>query len=109
MVHVAGFLGPRVRSDRSGDHRGIDAVGDAEERYLRGRIYYAIDSDTSLLPAKSIKDVEVRYRGREKPLDAPRAVTVVLRNGGGGTFPVTPSTARRSAWTLVSRSSNAST
>ena len=48
--------------------------------YPKRRLYYALDSDTSLLPAKSIKGVEVRYG--DKPLAAPRAVTVVLRNGG---------------------------
>jgi len=48
--------------------------------YLKSRLYYALASDTSLLPARSIKGIEVRYG--DKPLDAPRVVTVVLRNGG---------------------------
>lgn len=47
--------------------------------FLKGRLYYSVPSDTSLLPAKSIKGVEVRYG--DMPLVAPRAVTVVLRNG----------------------------
>lgn len=47
------------------------------------RLYYALAADTSLLPAKSVKGVEVRYG--DKPLDCPRVATVVLRNGGGKT------------------------